>query len=65
MKSTKNYHTMCERLISLKAYQFLEGVVYWCDSQSVNKKVLSKKKEYTSDFNLLIFFNIFNTSNTK
>jgi hypothetical protein len=30
-KSTKNYPTMCERLISLKAYQFLEGGVFWCE----------------------------------
>ena len=29
----------------LWAYEFLEGGVYWCDSQSVNKKVLSKKIE--------------------
>ena len=27
----------------LWAYEFLEGGVYWCDYQSVNKKVLSKK----------------------
>ena len=25
--------------IKVGAYEFLRGVVYWCDSQSVNKKV--------------------------
>ena len=27
-----------------QAYEFLEGGVYWCDSQSVNKKVRCIKK---------------------
>jgi len=27
------------RVWGRRAYEFLEGGVYWCDSQSVNKKV--------------------------